>query len=186
MTGQAKHGAVFFDRDGILNEDVGYLYRPEDFRWVTGARAALRAVIEAGLHAIVVTNQSGVARGYYSEADVVALHDWMRDDLARDGIAITAFYFCPFHACSVTVRYRHPNHPDRKPNPGMILRGIRECRIDPARSLIVGDKESDIEAGRRAGIRGLLYEGGDLCEWLTPSLTALSHHYRFGKSSRLS
>ncbi len=167
-------GAIFFDRDGVLNEDVGYLYRIEDFRWMPGAREALGAVKAAGLLAIVVTNQSGVARGLYGEEDVTALHDWMQADLARDGIAIDAFYACPYHADAVAPRWRHPDHPDRKPNPGMILRALRDWAIDPTRALIVGDKPSDVEAGDRAGIAGLLYDGGDLHALLSPRLARLA------------
>ncbi len=173
MTMRVTHGAVFFDRDGVLNEDVGYLYRTEAFRWVEGSRAALRMVREAGLRAIVVTNQSGVARGFYDENDVSKLHAWMQADLARDGIVIDAFYSCPYHANAVLPIYRHPDHPDRKPNPGMILRAIDDWSIDPARALIVGDKESDIAAGRSAGIFGLLYVGGDLRDLLAPHLARL-------------
>ena len=166
--------AVFFDRDGVLNEDIGYLYRPADFRWITGAREALRLVQAAGMRTIVVTNQSGVARGFYSEADVAALHAWMRDDLLRDGIAITAIYTCPYHEDAVSEAYRVADHPDRKPNPGMILRAIKEWDIDPAGSLIVGDKESDMSAGRKAGVPGLLFTGGDLAAAIRPWLAARS------------
>ena len=173
MIGQRK-GAVFFDRDGVLNEDVGYLHRARDFRWIDGARDALRLVQDHGLLAIVVTNQSGVARGYYSEADVDALHQWMREDLARDGIAITAFYSCPFHADAVVDRYRVADHPDRKPNPGMILRAMADWSIPPEKAMIVGDKDRDIEAGRRAGIAGRLYTGGNLTDLLRPWLIRLS------------
>lgn len=172
-TGDPK-GAIFFDRDGVLNEDIGYLHRPEDFRWIDGARETLRHAQEHGLLTIIVTNQSGVARGYYEEADVDALHQWMRDDLARDGIAITAFYSCPFHGEAVIDRYRFADHPDRKPNPGMIVRALGEWNIDPARAMIVGDKMRDIEAGRRAGIAGQLYEGGNLADLIDPWMKRLS------------
>ena len=168
--GGERRGAVFFDRDGVLNEDVGYLHRIADFRWVPGAREALRLVQEAGLLSIIVTNQSGVARGLYGEAEVAALHAWMREDLARDGITITADYHCPYHRDAVDERWRHPDHPDRKPNPGMILRAVADWAVDPARSLIVGDKARDIEAGERAGVAGLLFTGGNLAEALRPWL----------------
>jgi D-glycero-D-manno-heptose 1,7-bisphosphate phosphatase len=173
MAGEPR-GAIFFDRDGVLNEDIGYLHRPEDFRWIDGAREALRHVQDHGLLAIIVTNQSGVARGFYGEADIETLHQWMRDELARDGTAITAFYSCPFHAEAVADRYRVVNHPDRKPNPGMILRAMADWNIDPERAIIVGDKARDIEAGRRAGIAGLLYEGGNLADFLDPWIKRLS------------
>lgn len=168
----ARAGAVFFDRDGVLNEDVGYLHRAADFRWVAGAREALRLVQQAGLLSIVVTNQSGVARGFYSEADVAALHAWMRDDLARDGIMLTAAYHCPYHEDAVDARYRVADHPDRKPNPGMILRAMADWNVDPARALIVGDKASDLAAGHGAGIAALLYTGGNLAECIAPHLPA--------------
>jgi D-glycero-D-manno-heptose 1,7-bisphosphate phosphatase len=167
---EGKARAVFFDRDGVLNEDVGYLHRIEDFRWIDGAREALAMVARAGLLAIVVTNQSGVARGLYGEEDVDRLHAWMQRDLARDGVAITAFYSCPYHADAVSDRYRVADHPDRKPNPGMVLRAITDWNVDPARSMIVGDKPRDIEAGRRAGVPGLLFTGGNLAEAIAPWL----------------
>lgn len=167
------HGAVFFDRDGVLNEDAGYVYRPKDFRWIDGARDALRLVQSRGLLSIVVTNQSGVARGYYDETEVDRLHQWMRDDLTRDGIDITAFYTCPFHEDAVVERYRAVDHPDRKPNPGMILRAIAEWSIDPRRALMVGDKERDIEAARRAGIPGSLFHGGSLLDHIEALIGAL-------------
>jgi D-glycero-D-manno-heptose 1,7-bisphosphate phosphatase len=162
----ARTGAVFFDRDGVLNEDVGYLHRIEDFRWIEGARDALALVQRAGLLSIVVTNQSGVGRGYYGEEDVDRLHAWMQADLARDGIAITAFYSCPYLPDAPVERYRAADHPDRKPNPGMILRGMADWNVNPARSMIVGDKPRDIEAGRRAGLPGLLFTGGNLADAL--------------------
>ena len=168
-----KSGAVFFDRDGVLNQDVGYLYRQEEFRWIAGAREALRLVQNAGLLSIVVTNQSGVARGYYTEAHVKRLHDWMEADLARDGIRLTAFYTCPFHHKAIVLKYRAPNHPDRKPNPGMILRAMSEWNIDPSRALMVGDKESDVRAGQRAGIESLLFRGDDLKRAICDRVLAL-------------
>lgn len=170
MTSASPYGAVFFDRDGVLNEDLGYVHRINDFRWIEGAREALRAVQAAGLLTIVVTNQSGVARGYFNEADANDLHAWMRADLAREGIGVTAFYMCPYHPDASVAAYRVYDHPDRKPNPGMILRAMLDWNIDPVRSLVIGDQPRDIEAGRRAGVRGLLYAGGDLASFLAPHL----------------
>jgi D-glycero-D-manno-heptose 1,7-bisphosphate phosphatase len=174
MSGDAtRKGAIFFDRDGVLNEDVGYLHRIEDFRWVEGARDALALVQRAGLLSIVVTNQSGVGRGFYGEEDVDRLHAWMQADLAADNIAITDFYSCPYLPDAPVERYRAADHPDRKPNPGMILRGLADWNVDPARSMIVGDKPRDIEAGRRAGIPGLLFTGGNLAAALAPFLVSV-------------
>jgi D-glycero-D-manno-heptose 1,7-bisphosphate phosphatase len=155
-------GAVFLDRDGVLNEDIGYLHRPEDLVWIAGAPEAVRLINAAGLLAVVVTNQSGVARGYYSEADVERLHAHMARELESHGAHIDAFYMCPYHFEGADPRYIHPDHPDRKPNPGMLLRAMADFSIDAARSLIIGDKASDIEAGRRAGVRGVMFGGGSL------------------------
>lgn len=167
-------GAVFFDRDGVLNVDTGYLHDPAALVWMPGAPEAVRMVNAAGLKAIVVTNQSGVARGLYPEAAVHRLHAHMNAELARHGAAIDAFYHCPFHEAAVLPEYRAADHPDRKPNPGMLLRAIADHGLDPARCLIVGDRASDLEAGRRAGVAGLLYAGGRLDAQLAPALRRLA------------
>jgi D-glycero-D-manno-heptose 1,7-bisphosphate phosphatase len=154
--------ALFLDRDGVLNEDQGYVHRWADFRWIPGAMATVAAFNRAGWLVIVVTNQSGVGRGYYTEAEVHALHARMGEDLAAVGGHIDAFYHAPDHPDATLDAYRHPNPPDRKPNPGMILRARSEWPIDREASLLIGDKPSDLEAALRAGIRGVLFEGGDL------------------------
>ena len=161
-----RRPALFLDRDGVLNEDQGYVHRWEDFRWIPGARETVAAFNRAGWLVIVVTNQSGVGRGYYTEADMHALHARMVEDLAAAGARIDAFYFCPHHPESAEAIYRHPDPPDRKPNPGMILRALADWPIDRERSLLVGDKESDIEAAERAGVRALRFHGGDLTQFL--------------------
>lgn len=158
--------ALFLDRDGVLNEDPGYVYRWEDFHWIPGAREVVATFNRAGWLVIVVTNQSGVGRGYYTEADVHALHARMAEDLAATGGRIDAFYYAPHHPDAKLDAYRHPDPPDRKPNPGMILRALREWPIDKDRSLLIGDKPSDLEAALRAGIRGVLFEGDDLRQFL--------------------
>lgn len=163
----SQTSAVLFDRDGVLNVDVGYLYRLEDFAWVPGAPEAIAAAKAAGKLAIVVTNQSGIGRGYYTEEDMHQLHEHMNDDLEkRTGVRIDAFYFCPFHADAKLEQYRHPSHPDRKPNPGMLQRAIADFGLDPAQCLMVGDKQSDMQAAQAAGVRGVLYDGPDLASVL--------------------
>lgn len=154
--------AVFFDRDGTLNEEIGYAHKPEDLRWIPGAIDAIRAVNAKGWRAIVVTNQSGIARGLYGEAEMHAFHARMQDDLAQAGARVDAFYHCPYHLDAVDRRWRHPDHPDRKPNPGMILRAMREMAIDPLTSIMIGDTDADAGAARAAGLRFIRYEGGDL------------------------
>jgi histidinol-phosphate phosphatase family protein len=157
-----KTRAVIFDRDGVLNDDIGYAHKIADLRWRPGAVAAIAALNRRGVLAIVATNQSGVARGLFDEAAVQRFHGAMQSDLEQAGARIDAFYFCPFHPEASVPRFRHPDHPDRKPNPGMILRALNEWSIPAAASLLIGDKTSDMEAARRAGVRGVLYEGGDL------------------------
>ncbi|HEY2359071.1 MAG TPA: HAD family hydrolase [Phenylobacterium sp.] len=158
--------ALFLDRDGVLNEDQGYVHRWEDFHWIEGAREAVAAFNQAGWLVIVVTNQSGVGRGFYSEADMHALHARMAEDLAKAGARIDAFYYAPQHPEASLEAYRHPDPPDRKPNPGMILRALSEWPIDKAGSILVGDKPSDLEAALRAGVRAVLFSGGDLRKFL--------------------
>jgi D-glycero-D-manno-heptose 1,7-bisphosphate phosphatase len=157
---------LFLDRDGVLNEDPGYVYRWEDFRWIAGAKEVVAAFNRAGWLVIVVTNQSGVGRGFYTEADMHALHARMAEDLAMADGHIDAFYHAPQHPDAKLDAYRHPDPPDRKPNPGMILRALAEWPIDREASLLIGDKPSDLEAALRAGIKGVLFEGGDLKQFL--------------------
>ncbi|HEY5107429.1 MAG TPA: HAD family hydrolase [Caulobacteraceae bacterium] len=158
--------AVIFDRDGVLNVDRGFVGQPERFAWMAGARAAIGRLNRDGVLVIVATNQSGVARGLFDEAAVARIHALMQSQLAAEGAHIDAFYVCPFHPEASVAGYRHPDHPDRKPNPGMILRAMAEWRIDPARALLVGDQDRDIEAATRAGIRSALFPGGDLAAFL--------------------
>lgn len=149
--------AIFFDRDGVLNEEVGYLWQVEKFKWIDGAREAIKFCNERGLLAVVVTNQGGIARGYYTAREVDALHAFMQRELSEIGAHIDAFYYCP-------------HHPDfsgecdcRKPKPGMILRACRELDINPAQSILFGDSKRDIEAAAAAGLRdGILFAGGNL------------------------
>ena len=157
--------AVLFDRDGTLNVDLDYVYRPGDLRWQPGAIEAVRLVNDLGHKAIVITNQSGVARGLFTEADVARFHVRMSEDLAAAGGRIDAWYACYHLKDAPIAAYAHPDHPDRKPNPGLVLRAIAEHGLDPDQCLMVGDKPRDIEAGRRAGVRGVLYGGGrlDVC-----------------------
>ena len=164
----AGRPAVIFDRDGVLNVDHGYVGDPERMEWVEGARRAVRRLNEAGVVVIVATNQSGVARGLFDLAAVEAVHAVMQADLTVEGARIDAFYVCPFHAEAKDPTFAHPDHPDRKPNPGMILRAMDEWGLDPARCLLIGDKDSDIEAARRAGIAGALFEGGNLDDFVLP------------------
>jgi len=153
---------IFLDRDGVLNIDKGYTHRPEDLEWIEGARDTIRAFNETDHYVIVVTNQAGVARGHYTLDAIDTFHDAMREALAREGAYIDAFYACPYHAEGTVEAFTVADHPDRKPNPGMILRAAREWPIDMSRSFMVGDKESDMAAGKAAGLPVCQYKGGNL------------------------
>lgn len=153
--------AVFFDRDGVLNVEVNYLHRAEDFRWMPGAREAIRAVNDAGCLAFVVTNQAGVARGLYPESAVMALHGWMAEMLAESGAHVDAFEYCPHHEEGMLPAYAKPCR-RRKPEPGMIEDLLQVWPVDKAASFLIGDKDSDIAAAQAAGVDGHLYTGGDL------------------------
>ena len=154
--------AVFLDRDGVLIEDSGYPHREADLILIPGAARAIAAIKATGALAIIVTNQSGVARGLFSLEQMETFNTRLVETLAADGGRIDAVYACPFHAEAVDDRLRHPDHPDRKPNPGMILRAALDCGVDLSRSALIGDRASDLEAARRAGVAGHLFTGGDL------------------------
>jgi D-glycero-D-manno-heptose 1,7-bisphosphate phosphatase len=165
-------GAVIFDRDGVLNHDSGYAHRPEHIAWIDGAMAAVKAVNDAGLLAFVATNQSGVARGLYSEEDVRALHRWMNLQLQAAGAHIDAFAYSPYHPDGTVEAYRRASD-CRKPGPGLLLELMAAYPVDRSRVLMVGDKQSDMQAARAAGIEGLLFPGGDLHAALAPAIARL-------------
>ncbi|MDQ0464642.1 D-glycero-D-manno-heptose 1,7-bisphosphate phosphatase [Caulobacter ginsengisoli] len=166
MTAADRRYAVLFDRDGVLNVDHGYAHRPDQLEWIDGAKAAVAALNRAGVLVLVVTNQSGVARGYYGEADVDGFHAAMQEDLAGEGAQIDGFYICPYLADAPVEQYRHPDHPDRKPNPGMLVRALQDFAVEPANALMIGDRESDMQAAAAAGVAGHRFHGGDLAAFL--------------------
>lgn len=143
--------AAFLDRDGVINEDRGYVHRWEDFSFVAGAVDGMRRLQAAGFALVVVTNQSGIARGYYDEAALERLHTSLRASLAAQGIELAAIEYCP-HLPQAEVAHYALECDCRKPAPGMILRAARALDLDLADSVLFGDKPSDIEAGRRAGV----------------------------------
>ena len=157
-----RRPAVLLDRDSTLNVDTGYTHRIQDLRWTPGAVAAVRAINDAGWLALVVTNQSGIARGLYTEDQMRAFHAHMQRELAAAGAHIDGFYHCPFHPEAIVDTYRDADHPWRKPNPGMLRVALSDWQADTARSVMIGDQDSDIEAAKAAGVRGVKYEGGAL------------------------
>jgi D-glycero-D-manno-heptose 1,7-bisphosphate phosphatase len=150
--------AVFIDRDGTINEERDYLFRTEDFDFIPGVPKAIRLLNEAGFLVIVVTNQSGVARGYYTEEDVHLLHRHIARQLEKSGARVDAWYYCPHHPAG-RGSYALPCR-CRKPLPGMLLEAARRFDIDLESSVMVGDKLVDLEAGAAAGCRSVLVRTG--------------------------
>lgn len=169
MTGKdAGRPAAFLDRDGVLNVDKGYLFRSEEFEWIPGAIEAVKCLNAGGYLVFVVTNQSGVARGYYGEEDVTRLHAWMNGELAKHGARIDKFYYCPHYTEGPASEYVKTCQ-CRKPLPGLILAAFAEWDIDREKSFLIGDKDSDLAAAAAAGIMGYKFAAGDLADFLRAS-----------------
>ena len=153
----ARRPAAFLDRDGVLNVDHGYAYRPEQLQWIDGAPEAVRLLNEAGYYVFVVSNQSGVARGYYNEDAVEAFHTHMQKQLASHGAHVDAFYFCPHHP-EGTIKPLAIHCRCRKPAPGMLEQAANEWLIDRDASFLVGDKDADVGAAEAFKIRGIKFD----------------------------
>ncbi len=167
--------ALFLDRDGVCNLDHGWVGTRERFEWVPGAKAAIAEATRRGWHVFIVTNQSGVARGFYTEAQLQALHRWMLDEVLAAGGTIDDWRYCPYHPEAEVAEYRRVSD-WRKPAPGMILDLLRAWRLDPARCLFVGDQPTDMQAAAAAGMPGHLFPtGGNLAAFVGPLLDAASH-----------
>jgi D-glycero-D-manno-heptose 1,7-bisphosphate phosphatase len=152
-SGRAMSGrALFLDRDGVVNEEVGYLHRAEEVRFVEGIFSLCRTAAGLGYRLIVVTNQAGIARGYYSEADFEMLMEFMRGELRAEGVELDAVYYCPFHPEHGVGKYKQ-EHEDRKPGTGMLRRGAQEFGVELSESVLVGDRCSDVGAANAAGLR---------------------------------
>lgn len=162
---------VILDRDGVLNVDSGYPFEPSQIVWTEGAFAALRLLREAGFITVVATNQSGIARGFFSEQDVVNLHSWMSDKIKEKGGCIERFYLCPFHPEATIPEYRRDSF-DRKPQPGMLMKAMSEYGATSYQTVMIGDRNTDMEAAAAAGIRGLLFDQSNLEMFIRKHLLA--------------
>ncbi|KOP71883.1 D,D-heptose 1,7-bisphosphate phosphatase [Bacillus sp. FJAT-21945] len=143
--------ALFLDRDGVINVEKNYVHKIEDFEFIDGIFELTKYFQDKGYLIIVITNQAGIGRGYYTEEDFHKLNDWMIDQFKQRGILITEVYYCPFHPTHGIGEYKKDSF-DRKPNPGMILNAARKYNFNLSESILIGDKESDIEAGKSAGV----------------------------------
>jgi D,D-heptose 1,7-bisphosphate phosphatase len=161
-----RRPAAFLDRDGVLNVDAGYVHRADQVRWIDGARETVRWLNDAGYLVFVVTNQAGIARGLYSEQHVADLHAWMNRELGKTGAHIDCVEYCPFHPEGTVERYRRVSDL-RKPAPGMLKKLLSEWSVDTSQSFLVGDNDTDLEAAAAAGIRGHLFAGGNLLDFVT-------------------
>lgn len=143
--------ALFLDRDGVINHDSGYSSSVDDFVFIDGIFDLCRAASQLGYLLIVITNQAGIGRGYYSEQDFFTLTEWMCERFKAEGAPITDVFYCPYHAEHGVGRYKKDSF-DRKPNPGMLLRAAEKYGLDLERSIMIGDKDSDIQAASKAGV----------------------------------
>ena len=150
-----RRPAVFFDRDGTLNEEVEFISAPEQLRLIPGAGRAVRAVNEHGLLAFVISNQSGIARGLFTEADLIPIHAKFEQDLGKNGARIDRIYYCPHHPTAGIPPYR-TDCECRKPRPGMLRRAAEDLGADLSMSYVIGDRIVDVLAGKNAGAKGIL------------------------------
>lgn len=148
--------AAFLDRDGTLNEDTGYLYKIKDFRWIKGAVNALRILKKNNFLIIVVTNQSGVSRGFYSENDIKKLHKWMNQQLLKYDLMIDDFFFATDLPNNNNINSR------RKPSPAMLNEAVEKYNLNKNKCFMLGNKQTDVEAAKNAQIKGFLFKENDL------------------------
>ncbi len=161
--------ALFLDRDGVLNHDHGYVGTRDRWDWIDGAREAVRLATARGWHVFIVTNQSGVARGHYTEAAVQDLLAWVGEEARRAGGTIDDARYCPYHPEAPLPAYRQASD-WRKPAPGMLHDLIRAWELDPSRCLLVGDQPTDLAAAAAAGVRAVRFPGGNLAQFVAPLL----------------
>jgi D,D-heptose 1,7-bisphosphate phosphatase len=165
MAERPRRPAVFLDRDGVLNVDHGYVSSRANFEWIPGAIEAVKTLNDAGYYVFVATNQSGIARGLYTEQDMQALHDFMASEFKRKDAHIDDWRHCPFHSEGTIEKFKRVSD-WRKPGPGMILDLMKAWPVGRENSVLIGDKESDLQAARAAGIRPLKFDGGNLLNFV--------------------
>lgn len=178
--GNKPKKALFLDRDGVINKDYGYVYQVVDAIFMPGIFELARAAHQKGYLLIVVTNQSGIGRGFYTEEAFLDLMDWMKEQFAEEGAPLTDVYYSPYHADAGIGKYKKFSE-DYKPQPGMLLKAISKYGIDPLQSLIIGDKHKDMQAGKAAGVptRILFTQEDFACPEATARITDLKDALRY-------
>ena len=164
----SKNKALFLDRDGVINENTGYLYLSKDVRWVNGVFELMRRFQTHGYLLIIITNQSGIGRGYYTESDFWTLTKWMQEYLLEQNIKIDDVWFCPHHPEHAKGKYLQ-QCTNRKPAPGMLLSAIEKWNVDPAASAMIGDSWSDVQAAKNAKL--------GTCYYYSKGMTPEQKHY---------
>jgi len=152
-----KNKALILDRDGVINIDYGYVHKKENFKFIDGIFEICRKAKELGYLIIITTNQAGIAKGLYSEQDFLNLTYWMEQEFSKENIQISKTYYCPYHVDSKIEKYQQDSF-DRKPNPGMILKAIDQFNLDKEKCLMIGDKETDMIASKKAGVDFILFQ----------------------------
>ena len=159
---------AFLDRDGVINSKniiKGYIGKIRDFKWIPGAKKTIKFLKKNDFKVVIVTNQSGIARGYFSIKDVYKLHRYLKEELIKYGTKVDKIYFCPFHKDGIVSKYKK-NSSLRKPRIGMFLKANKIWNIDKKKSFIIGDQKTDIEFAQRAKIKGYLFNQKNLYNFI--------------------
>ncbi len=157
--------ACFLDRDGVINVDKGYVYKQKDFEWIPGAKDAISLLNEKNYYVFIITNQSGIARGYYTEKDVNILHEFINEDLKENNAHIDDFFYSPYHPDFPKLFSNLSNL--RKPNTGMLEIAAKKWKINKSKSFLIGDKKKDILCAQNFGIKGFIFKSGNLKKYIT-------------------
>lgn len=158
MKKQVHNSCLFLDRDGVINDDLGHVYKREDINFIPKIFDLVKEANLLNILVIVITNQAGIAKGFYKEEDFFELTDWMKKQFIKNDCFLNAVYHCPYHSDAKIERYKKISF-DRKPNPGMLLRAAKDYSISLNNSMIIGDNISDMIAGKRSGLKyNLLYK----------------------------
>lgn len=169
--------ALFLDRDGVINVDRGYVAKIDDFEWIDGAIDCVRNFKARDWLVFIVTNQSGIAFGHYTEDDMQTVHDYMCSGFEAGGTSVDAIYSCPYHADGSLPPYRKDSF-DRKPKPGMLLQAMGEFPVRRELSFLIGDKQTDIDAAHAAGVGGFLFKSGNLAQFAEWALASFEDGVR--------